>query len=54
MPPAANTLALIDDAVASRAAIAIIVKPACPSAGSAALASAVSPLAITSSTVSVP
>ena len=43
MLPAAKTLALTDDDVASSAAIAIIVKPASPSAGSAAWASAVSP-----------
>ena len=40
---AANELALTDDDVASRAAIDIIVKPAAPSDGRAASASAVSP-----------
>ena len=43
MLPAAKTFALTDDEVASSAAMAIIVNPACPSEGSAAWASAVSP-----------
>jgi hypothetical protein len=53
-PPAAKMFELIEDAVASSAAIAMIVKPASPSAGRAASAKAVSPCSITSSTVSVP
>ncbi len=54
MFPAANRLALTDEAVASSAAIDIIVKPASPSAGSAAWASAVSPNCSTSAVVSAP
>ena len=42
-PPEAYRVALTEDAVASRAAIAMIVKPASPSAGRAASAIAVSP-----------
>ena len=53
-PPAAKRFELIDEAVARRAAIAMIVNPASPSAGRAASASAVSPCSITSGTVSVP
>ena len=54
MLPAAKRLALTDDDVASSAAIDIIVKPASPSAGSAACASAVSPYCWTSSVVRAP
>jgi len=42
-PPDAYRVAFTDDDVARRAAIAIIVKPASPSAGRAASAIAVSP-----------
>ncbi len=52
--PAPKRFALTEEDVASSAATAIIVNPACPKAGTAATASAVSPLAMTSSTVRLP
>ena len=52
--PAAKMLELTEDDVARSAVMAMIVNPASPSTGRAASASAVSPFAITSSTVSVP